>query len=273
MAYANFKPEIWSKYIQHELKKMTVFEQDCNYQFKGEVGRGKTVNILGVTQPTIGTYTGENIAAPETQEGVESKLEINQAKYFNIGIDDVDEAQSIDGLMQALMLEATRGLAETRDSYIAGLAQQATGTQISGSTAITDADSARAAVDAALVNLRNNGVRVGDKVTMYLTPTFYMHLFKYITETKSNNDATLANGVLGMYGGARIKMTNNAFNDGTDDLIIVKTDKAIAFASGINSVEAYRPEGKFMDAVKGLNLYGGKLIRPKEMYVIKAHYA
>ena len=42
-------------------------------------------------------------------------------------------------------------------------------------------------------------------------------------------------------------------------------------ASAIDKVEAYRPQNLFSDAVKGLNLYGAKVIRPKELYVLKAH--
>ena len=47
MAYENFKATIWSKYIQHELAKTTVLQEDCNTRFQGEVGLGKTVKIVG----------------------------------------------------------------------------------------------------------------------------------------------------------------------------------------------------------------------------------
>ena len=44
-----------------------------------------------------------------------------------------------------------------------------------------------------------------------------------------------------------------------------------AHAGQINETEAYRPEGLFKDAVKGLDTYGAKVVRPKELYVVKAH--
>ena len=111
MAYANFKPVIWSKYIEHELKKFTVFKEDCDYRFEGEVGKGKTVKILGVGKPTIGDYKGTKINDPEAVPDSSVTLEINQAKYFNFMVDDVDAAQAQEGLMPALMEEATRALA------------------------------------------------------------------------------------------------------------------------------------------------------------------
>ena len=268
MAYTNFKPEIWSHKIQHDLPKFTVFEQDCNYQFKGEVKQGATVHILGVGKPTIGDYDGSSIGSPEVFEGAKQTLVIDQAKYFNFGVDDVDEAQSIPGLMEAYMEESTRAMAEQRDSFIAGLAAGAA--YQSPSTAITTRAAAKSAIDAALTALIGQGVKLGrDKVTMYLNPEVWMLIADYIIETRSRNDQPLATGVLGSYMGVDIKVSNNIYNDGADDYLMVKTDKAIAFASSINKVDAYRPEDLFMDAVKGLNCYGGRIVRPKELYVIK----
>ena len=74
-----------------------------------------------------------------------------------------------------------------------------------------------------------------------------------------------------MYDNCRVKLSNNLYSDGTDEYMLVRTKNAIAFASGIDEVEAYRPERFFADAVRGLNVYGGKIIRPKELYVIRAH--
>lgn len=265
MAYANFKPTIWSKHIQHELKKFTVFEDGCNYQFSGEIGRGKTLNILGVNRPTIGDYTGADIGTPETQDGNKQTLLIDQAKYFNFMVDDVDEAQSIDGLMSALMEEATRAMAEERDKFIAKTVAEATGCG-EVSQAITSKATAKTAIDKALTTLWNEGVSQGDNVTIYVTPAAYMYLADYIVETKTSNDKLVASGELGKYMGAKVKMSNN-FSGNT---MFVMTDKATAFKGCIESVEAYRPEGLFSDAVKGLNTFGCKVVRPKELVLIKA---
>lgn len=272
MSYANFKPIIWSKYIQHELKKNTVFKEDCDYKFEGEAGEGKTVKILGVGRPTIGDYTGQDIGAPEKVPDSSVYLHIDQAKFFNFQVDDVDKAQAVEGLMQALMEEATRGLAECEDSYIAKALAENAGKK-SSSTAITTEEEAAKAIDKALVWLKKNGVSKKDKVTVYLTPEYYNLIQNRLITLKTDNDSLVENGVLGRYKNARVKETNNAYNDGTDDCIIVKTSKAYAFCNGIDKTEAYRPQGLFSDAVKGLDTYGGKMVRPKECYCIKAHYA
>ena len=271
MSYENFKPTIWSAHIQHELPKFTVFEQDCDYRFKGDVRKGGRVKILGVSRPTIGDYKGTDIGTPEVVSDSSVTLDINQAKFFNFQVDDVDEAQAKEGLMAALMTESTRAMAEERDKFIASLAKEA-GKVTDGLTIATE-DEAKKAVDDAFIWLWENGVSDKDRVTMYLTPWFYSLFKNKLTSLSTDNPDYIKDGVIGIYNKARVKMTNNCYKEGGFDHIVIKTNKAIAFASSIDKVEAYRPQGFFADAVKGLNLYGGKVVRPKEMYTIKAKQA
>src|SRR5262249_46865102 len=49
---------------------------------------------------------------------------------------------------------------------------------------------------------------------------------------------------------------------GDDYVVQAGHPQAITFAQQINKLEAYRPENSFADAVKGLHLYGAKLVRP-----------
>jgi len=272
MAYENFKPKVWSARIQLELPKFTVFENECNYQFDGEVKKGRSVKILGVGRPTIGDYTGDSIGTPEVIPDTAILMPIDQAKYFNFMVDDVDAAQAADGQMDALLEGSIRALAEERDKYIARLCAQDCGAS-SGSLAITDKLSVKAAVDSALVQLMSQGVSLGsDRVTVYLSPKAFLYFADYVLDTRTQNDAALQSGVLGRYMGCSVKMSNNFYNDGTDDHLFVKTDKAVAFASGLDQLKAYRPQNLFSDAVRGLNTFGGRVVRPKELYVIRAHY-
>ena len=161
-------------------------------------------------------------------------------------------------------------MAEKEDAYIAEAL--ATDSQYkSASTSITTSEQAKAAVDALFVQLWNNGVSSKDELCLYLTPWFYDLFEQRLVELKTSNDNQIAKGIVGMYRGAVVKMSNNIYNDGDDDYIILKTSKAYAYCNGIDEVKAYCPEKRFMDAVKGLNTYGGKMVRPKESAVLKAH--
>jgi hypothetical protein len=42
---------------------------------------------------------------------------------------------------------------------------------------------------------------------------------------------------------------------------------ATTFAEQISKVEAYRPESAFSDAIKGLHLYGAKVVRGEALAV------
>ena len=130
---------------------------------------------------------------------------------------------------------------------------------------------AKAALDDAFVWLWNNDVKINDEVVITLTPWFY-NLFKdSLTALYTDNVELIRKGVVGMYNAAMVKISTNLYNDGTDDYMMIRTKKAIAFAGQINETEAYRPEQLFKDAVKGLDTYGAKVVRPKELYVVKAH--
>lgn len=272
MSYANFKPTIWSKFIQLELEKKCRLVEDCWTKFEGEAKHGKEVNIIGLAETDVGDYDpAVGIGTPQTQDGILIPLKIDQAKFFNFKVDDVDRAQSIEGLMEALMTDATRRMAQARDKYIGSLAADAENK--SSSLAVATADEAKAAVDAALLSLRNNDVDLEDDVTITLSPFFYQLFRDKLTELKTNNDQLIRKGVVGMYDNCKVKLSNNLHNDGTDDHMLVRTKRAIAFAGGIDETEAYRPENFFADAVKGLNVFGAKIIHQKELYVIKAHKA
>ena len=89
-----------------------------------------------------------------------------------------------------------------------------------------------------------------------------------LVELKTNNDELLKKGI-SMYDGCYVRPTNNLYVDGTDYYAMIRTREAIAFASGIDKVEAYRPETLFSDAIKGLNTFGAKVVRPKELYAMR----
>lgn len=272
MAYENFKPTIWSKHIQTELEKHCILLEGCNTQFQGEAGEGKKVRIIGASRPTVKTYVpGEDIAEAETPADTAVLLDTDQYKYTHFLVDDVDEAQSIEGLMQAYMRGSASELARERDEYIASFAALAA--QMSPSTEVESDGQAIGLLDAAFVALWDKGVRISGDVVIEVSPWFYNKLKAGLTELYSANGELIRKGVVGTYNGAPVKMSNNLYSDGTDDYMFVRTKDAIAFAGGISKVEAYRPEKQFSDAVKALDTYGAKIVRPDELYVIRAHGA
>lgn len=269
MSYNNFKPEVWSANILRDLEKMTVLDKDCCHDFDGDIKQAGKVKILGVARPTIKDYDGKDIEGPEEVKDTSVYLDIDKAKYFNFGVDDIDKAQTVKGLMPSLRAEATAGLTEAYDSAIA-LESKNAGKKTQ-SVQITTEDAMKKEIDKGLVWLRTNGVPMTQRVVIELTPWAYDIFENKIIELKTQNDELIKKGYLGQYKNAYIKMSNNLYNDKTDDYLMIRTNRAIAAGKQIDKVEAFRPEKRFMDAIKGLLVFGTKTVRPKELYTIKAH--
>jgi len=269
MSYNNFKATVWSKYIQLELERKCILADWCNKKFEGQAKHNEKVKIIGVGTPTIGNYTGTSIGTPETIDDSSVFMTIDQAKFFNFMVDDIDKAQAQPGLMEAILTNTTRAMAIVRDKHVASRAVEAG--SISSSKKITTAAEAKTAIDEGILALREKDVELDMEVVIEI-PYFVYLLFKdKLVELKTNNDELIKKGIVGMYDNCYVRTSNNLYNDGTDTHCMIRTKDAIAFAGGIDKTEAYRPESLFSDAMKGLNTFGGKVVRPKELYVIKAH--
>jgi len=269
MSYANFKQTFWSKHIQHELEKKAILAEFTNRTFQGEAKQGNKVKILGVGTPSIGNYTGASIGDPETVEDSSVMLLIDKAKYFNFMVDDVDKAQSVPGLMEALMTEATKAMALQIDSDIA--LQAANAGTLSSSTQINTSALAKSSIDTGILALREKDVAIDDEVVMEIPPFVYQLLKDKYIELDTSNSAMIAKGIVGYYDNIKVRVSNNLYNDGTDYYAMLRTKNAIAYVNQIDKVEPYRPQGLFSDAIKGLNVYGSKCVRPKELYCLKCH--
>ena len=268
MSYNNFKATVWSKYIQLELERKCILADWCNKKFEGEAKHNEQVKILGVGTPTIGNYTGASIGTPEVIEDSSVFMKIDQAKYFNFMVDDIDKAQAKPGLMEAILTNTTRAMANERDKHVASMAQNAGTFSGASSTQINSKAAAKTIVDGAILALRENDVEIGMEVVIEL-PYFVYLLFKdNIVDLKTNNDELIKKGIVGMYDNCLIRTSNNLYVNGTDYYAMARTKDAIAFAGGIDKTEAYRPETLFSDAMKGLNTYGAKVVRPKELYTM-----
>ena len=121
MAITNFQQTIWSKSIQEALKTITSLRNHCDFKYEKDSKNAKEVKILGVVRPTIRTYVPGTALTLEAGTDASQLLQINQYKYFNFEVEDIDKAQSVPGLMEALSKEAARGLAEEGDKYVASL--------------------------------------------------------------------------------------------------------------------------------------------------------
>lgn len=268
MAITNFQQTLWSKKIQVQLDTIAGLRSHSDYQFEGEVALAKELKILGVTRPTIRTYVPGTPLTRDAGADSSQLLKIDQYKYFDIEVEDIDKAQSVPGLMDNLVAEGARGLALVADAYIASLT--ATHANASSSYAIAKTTIVEE-IEKGFANLYANNCKVSDTFYLEVSPKFYTYLRPALTEVFTSNEDMMKRGIVGKYGNALVTIDNMLHDDNTDKYCILRTSKAIAFAGQIDKTEAYRPHDAFQDAVKALYVFGAKIVRPEQMYIIKAH--
>lgn len=271
MSYANFVPKIWAKAIERELERKLVFAEDCNRQYEGDVKQmGDTVKILGVGKPTISKQKGGSIILPDAEnvEDTSVEMQINTVAYFNFLVDDIDKRQAVGGLMDALNTEATQELASEMDKDIAAIAGTRDAKKLYSDYKAVNADNVLGTLDLALQMLQENDVPADAKIVATVPPWFLTHLRTAYTKLDTDNSDLLKNGKVGRYNNILIKMSNNVYSTASGSNIMVRTERAVAFANPLTHTEPYRPEKRFSDAVKGYVLYGTKIVRPKELMIL-----
>ena len=264
MAITNFIPTVWSETLYNQLEKKYIAVSHCNRDFEGDIKeRGSTVKICGVGNIYVEDYTkNTDMSTPQTLSDTCVELNIDQAKYFNFQIDDIDQAQCSPKLMEAAMKLAASGLANAADKYIYSLYGDA-GTQLT----VPINNIMDSIIEARTILFQNN-VSDSEEVVVELTPEIAKILMKEKTELVSDNNALVESGCIGSVAGCKIYVSNNLpyedIGGGGIHHCFVRTKRAIAFAEQLSEINAYRPEKRFADAVKGLYLFGGKVIYPKE---------
>ncbi len=276
MAVANtvtqFQQTIWSKSILRSLEKITSLRNHCNFQYEKDSKNAKEVKILSVNRPTIRTYVPGTALVRESAADSSQLMQINQYRYFNFEVEDIVKAQSVPGLMEALTDEAGKGLALEGDKFVAEVIKAgvddgevtASATEIALTTS-----NAMASVEDGFAVLYANDCKVSDNFYLEIAPKVFTTYRQQLTELSTNNPEILKKGAVGKINNAYVCIENCLPESDTAYYNVLRTDKAVAFAEQIEKVEKYRPEDAFTDAVKGLYVFGAKIVRPKEIYVMK----
>ena len=268
----NFQQTIWSKSILRSLDKITSLRNHCNFQYEKDSKNAKEVKILSVNRPTIRTYVPGTPLARESAADSSQLLKLDQYRYFNFEVEDIVKAQSVPGLMEALTDEAGKGLALEGDIYVASVIKTAADggeVAVSSSEIALTASNAMASVEDGFAKLYENDCKVSDTFYLELAPKVFTTYRQSLTELSTNNPEILKKGAVGKINNAYVCVENCLPKSTTAYYNILRTDKAVAFAEQIDKVEKYRPEDAFTDAVKGLYVFGAKVVRPAEIYVMK----
>lgn len=277
MSIETFIPEIWDARLAFHLNNELIYANLLNRDYEGEIQQaGDTVIINQIGSVTIKEYDRtKDIDPPEELSTEEQRLVIDQEFYYNFGVKDIDKAQAANG--GALIDEATQsaayGLAENADTFCANILAGGTLTKGLGSDSsplVVTPDTAyeyivmmKTALDRANVPKASRWVVVPPEFEgmMLLDPRF-------ASAYGSQSEGRLTSGLVARAAGIDIYVSNTVPN--TNDAkykVIASTRQAGSFAEQLLETEAYRVERQFQDAVKGLHVYGGKLVYPEMVAV------
>lgn len=279
MSLNNFIPAVWAGNLLSNLNKAHVYAQPgmVNRDYEGEIrSAGDRVKINQIGRVTIFDYTKNvDMPAPEVLTDNQRELVIDQAKAFNFVIDDVDKAQQMPKVMGEATKEAAYALADITDLYVAGLYVSAAtnlGSTVAPRTFANSSDAYDLLVETS-VGLDEKSISRGNRQVV-VPPWFFGLLSKdnRFVGAGVSSDAILRNGFQGSAAGFDIVMSNNVptatdATAGTSFKIQASTPQARSFAEQIVETEAYRPERRFGDALKGLHVYGAKVVRPEALAV------
>ena len=273
MSIENFIPLIWSETLYTNLDKKYIGVENCNRDFEADVKeKGAAIRISGIGSVDVKNYDrNTDMGEPQTLNDTSTMFIVDQAKYFNFQIDDVDNAQTTPKLMSAAMSVAADALANEADKYVYGLYENVVKTiRVNETTA----DNIISTILSARRKLYEQNVSNPEDIVIEVSPAVAELIFKAKINLGSDNMEMLENGCIGKIAGCKVFVSNNIHYDDTSTTgitfykCLMRTKRAIAFTQQISEIEAYRPEHRFADAVKGLCLYGGGIIYENEIIVL-----
>ena len=279
MSLDNFTPEIWSGAVLLSYEKSLVAAALCVREYEGEIsGYGDRVRINSISDPTISSYTKDtDINTPEALNAADQVLVVDQAKYFNFQVDNIDEVQNRPNALAAGTRRAGYKLADTVDQFILGLFAQGSGSNLLGTDGAPLTPTANTAgtamyeymVDAGKLLTQSNAPTEGR--WFVVTPAAYALLQKDNRFVANGGAATLEivhNGNVGRAAGFDIYVSNNVQKVSANFKMLFGVKEAWNFAGQITEMRAYQPERRFADALKGLMVYGAKVTRPDGLGVM-----
>jgi len=287
-----FIPQLWSGKLNAKFYATTVFGDIANTSYEGEIkSLGDNITINNIPSITINDYTvGQNlnyeVPAPNKVD-----LTIDKAKYFGVNVSDVLEYQAKPNLMSMFTDDASKQMAITIDrGVLKGVFNQGAAAN-KGATAGVLSSSYNLGTDAAPITLTAANAMSSALDEQYvpdterflvIDPAFRNWLMQsplaqaYVT---GDDQSILRNGKIGMIDRFTIYVSNQlptaALNQDFDGAaqggaakrraIIAGHKTAITFASQITKTESLQNPNDFGSLVRGLNVYGYRVIKPESL--------
>ena len=260
----HFIPEVFSKKLQAKFYAQTMLSEVTTNEYEGEIsGLGNKVNIRTVPAVSVADYSGSISYSDVTSSTIE--LDINKAKSYAFKVDDILREQAdIDFMNEAANDAAQNMKIAIEQDVFANVAAGSSLTDINGTPAnVTSANVLGHILDAGQQLDENNIPEDGR--FMIINPAVATVLKQselrqaYLT---GDNVSPLRNGFIGTVDRFNMYVSNNLSTTSGVTSGLYGHPKAVAYASQMTNTETVRLESSFGDGVRGLAVYGYKVILP-----------
>jgi hypothetical protein len=287
----NFTPEIFSQKVLKFFRRASVAEDITNTDYAGEIENfGDTVRIIKEPTITVSSYARGTVVNPQDLADDQITMVVDQANAFAFKIDDIEERHSHVNFEALATSSGAFSLKRKYDANILqNMADNAGNTGTSVGTAASPIDITGSGNEDVAVNLLMTMARILDDQSVpeenrwfVAPPIFYENAFKAgakFAEVQVTGDGTspLRNGLVmaGNIAGFNCYKSTALNNSGTDVVTITSQDttndfvvlaghmSSTATASHIAKTEVVRSTETFSDIVRGLHVFGRKVIRPE----------
>ena len=266
----NFLPIIYSQKVQKFFRTASVVEDITNTDYAGEIDNyGDTVNIIKEPTISVSSYTRGGAINIQNLADDQIQLIIDQANAFAFKVDDIEERQSH---INFEALATSSGAYALKDSYD----ENVLAAMVAGAgTDLGTIDTGHGSGDTDPLNTLASGAKTlhasdvpTDNRWFVSTPEFYEQLAQSsskLLDASVTGDAAspLRNGqvMAGQIQGFKLYMTNNfAALSG-----LFRHMSSTATANQIAKTEVVRDPDSFSDIVRGLHVFGRKVLRTEAL--------
>ncbi len=266
MSVKNFIPTVWSAKVVMGLENNHVYGAVCNRDYEGEIKAfGDTVKVNQIGDITINDYAGSDITFQELDDA-QRELKIDKKKYFAFAVDNVDKVQAKGDLIAKATARAGYNLNDNVEQYIASLYAQC-GLAYGTNAAPIDLNSANVEASFLAVAEAMNDAGIPRVGRFAIVPPWVITKLTLAGLTlKTDNTQLYKEGFMDYGLGFDFKMSQNVSKNSSSwdktRIMCGIRGESIALAKQLLQVKAVEQEKRFDDGVKGLLVYGAKVMRP-----------
>ena len=276
----NWLPAIYSQKVQKFFRTASVVEDITNTDYAGEIENfGDTVNIIKEPTITVSSYTRGGQINIQNLADDQLQLTVDQANAFAFKVDDIEERQSHINFEALATSSGAYALKDSYDENVIAAMFSGAGTTVGSDGSGTDTGFGTSETDPTDI-LANSAKRLHaadvptDNRWFLGTPEFYEQLGQAsakLMDASVTGDATspLRNGNVmdGLVNGFRLYMTNNFAASSTSNYFKVMFGhmSSTATANQIAKTEVVRDPDSFADIVRGLHIFGRKVLRTEAL--------